>query len=262
MNAMPVKLIVVLVSACLFPASVGAQTIRGTLMDTDNDRPIAMGLVILMSEDQDSITSTVTDEHGFFSVSSADPGSFLLLASAWGYLDTWAGIFELGDGGEITVEFRVALQPLPMDSLMVRVAPRGPSHHVLTSGFVQRMERGFGHFITPYEIENSNAMWTTDLFAKIPGLYVQLGGYMGDRILMRTAGSLCRPQIYVDGWRVSVGQPDKQDLNTVIPIQALGAAEIYTRLAQIPLEYAIGGYGAEAGSFAGPCGVILLWTKG
>jgi len=231
-------------------------------MDKQNDRPIAMGLVILMTEEGDSITSTATDELGGFSVSSADPGNFVLLASALGYLDGWGGVFELGEGGEITVEFRVAPQPLPVDALTVSVAPKGLSLDVIRSGFIQRLQRGLGHFITPFDLANSNAVRMTDLFLHIPGVSVQSGGFTGEKILLRSAGSLCEPRIYLDGLRINVGQPG--DLNAIVPIDGLEAAEIYSRSTQIPPEYALGGYGAGApgSSLEGPCGVILLWTKG
>jgi hypothetical protein len=124
------------------------------------------------------------------------------------------------------------------------------------------MQRGLGHFITPFDLANSNALRMTDLLLDIPGVSMQAGGFMGERVMLRSSGSLCEPHIYLDGLRIDVGLPG--DLNSIVPIDALEAAEIYTRSTQIPLEYAIGGYGAGAAgsSFQGPCGVILLWTKG
>ena len=71
------------------------------------------------TEAGDSVGRTLTDRDGRFSISSAEPGSFTLSASALGYRDTRVGVFELGVGGELTIEFRVAADPLPIEELVV-----------------------------------------------------------------------------------------------------------------------------------------------
>ena len=57
------------------------QTINGTLMEVETGQPISLGLVIMMTESGDSITSTVTDGQGRFSISSDEAGSFILMLS-------------------------------------------------------------------------------------------------------------------------------------------------------------------------------------
>ena len=75
----------------------------------------ARGLIIMLSENGDSITSTLTQSDGFFEVSSPDPGNYLLLAASLGYREARVGLFELGEGGEITVEFRLWREPLTIE---------------------------------------------------------------------------------------------------------------------------------------------------
>jgi len=89
--------------------SLHAQTIHGRLLDIDTGLPIDLGLVIMLTESGDSITSALTTQNGYFSLTSPMPGTFLLLGSAWGYRETGDGVFELGEGAELTVEFRIRI---------------------------------------------------------------------------------------------------------------------------------------------------------
>lgn len=112
---------------------VEAQTIRGHLMHRGDDQPIDLGLIIMLSENGDSITATLTQSDGFFEVSSPDPGNYLLLAASLGYREARVGLFELGEGGEITVEFRLWREPLTIDGVMVEsLVQDGP---LVTDGF-------------------------------------------------------------------------------------------------------------------------------
>ncbi|NIQ54774.1 MAG: hypothetical protein GWM92_01090, partial [Gemmatimonadetes bacterium] len=61
------------------------------------------------------VTHALTDRRGYFSVTSPDPGSFTLLGSGFGYDIRRVGIFDLGMGGEVTVEFRLSPSPTPLD---------------------------------------------------------------------------------------------------------------------------------------------------
>ena len=110
-------LVVALLGA--FAAPVTGQTISGTLMEVETGQPISLGLVIMMTEEGDSITSGVTNGQGQFEVTAPDGGSFVLVASAFGFKETPAGVFELGRGGEMDVEFRIAAAPMPIDGLIV-----------------------------------------------------------------------------------------------------------------------------------------------
>ncbi|HZD03740.1 MAG TPA: carboxypeptidase-like regulatory domain-containing protein, partial [Longimicrobiales bacterium] len=120
-------------TAILLPAAtpLHAQTIRGYLLESGSDHPIEAGLVVLLTEAGDSVTSTVTDEDGYFSLTSPEPGSFRLLAVALGYRRTPAGIFDLGEDGEMSVEFRIAPRPLPLDEILASVDQPAMDHELV-----------------------------------------------------------------------------------------------------------------------------------
>ncbi|MEE2668966.1 MAG: carboxypeptidase regulatory-like domain-containing protein [Gemmatimonadota bacterium] len=228
-----------------FSTSLKAQTIRGTLMERDSETPIHLGFVALLTESGDSVTSTITNREGRFSLTSPDPGNFLLLAAALGHRETTVGVFELGKDGELTVEFRVPAEALTMDGLFVQAERIGQEPALALNGFSRRMQEGLGYFMTPRDIENSDVTRTTDLFFGMLGVSV-----IGDRVYVRGTLGICSPQIYVDGLPQSMGAGFPLDF--IVPFEALAAVEVYRRAAEVPLQY--GGTGAG-------CGVILFWTK-
>ena len=259
----------VVVSLLLGTSPVQAQTISGRLMEVESGLPVPLGLILLLTEAGDSVGRTLTDRDGRFSISSAEPGSFTLSASALGYRDTRVGVFELGVGGEMTIEFRVVADPIPIEELVVSFNRPILQHALVRNGFVERYALGFGRFITPYDIENSVARSTPDLFRGMQGVVVQgrtlrgdrlggaLGGfihYTGDEILMRVGTGVCRPSIYLDGIRMA--NNDLTSIDAIAPIYAIEAAEVYRRAAEIPVQYS-----ASTSPESSACGVIVFWTK-
>ena len=235
----------VLATCGLSPASLRAQTIRGTLLEQDSDRPIYLGFVALYTESGDSVTSTITDRSGRFEVTSPLPGDFLLLAAALGHRETTVGVFELSEGGELTVEFRIPVEALTLEGLLVqadRVAQINQQPALVLNGFSRRMQHGLGRFLTPADIERSTAMRTSELFVGMLGV-----SFIGDSVQIRTTRGFCPPRIYVDGMVVP-----GSELDYLVELESLEAVEVYRRATEVPLQY--GGTGAF-------CGVILFWTK-
>jgi hypothetical protein len=243
---------------------MSAQTLRGHLLDAAHDLPIDLGLIIMRTESGDSVTYAVSDERGYFSVTSPDPGSFHLLAWALGYGETQAGVFDLGMGGELTVEFRMAAEPLPVAPILVGLDRPVLEHALVRNGFLRRYQRrGGGHFLTPHDIETSPATTTEDLFVGLAGLTLRPQGqlsYLGDRVLMRSpAGAWCEPSLFVDGTRVRHDVERGRSLSSVVPLADVAAVEVYRGPAEVPSEYNVTRSRRDASS--GVCGIIVLWTR-
>jgi len=244
--------------------SSAAQTINGTLMEVESGTPISLGLIIMMTESGDSITSGVTDGRGRFSIGSPDAGSFVLLASAFGFKETAAGVFEIGSGGEMDIEFRIAAAPMPIDGILVSLQRPALEHQLVKNGFVRRVTRGLGRFITPWMIEQSPAVTTADLFRGIPGVLLSyprggLNSFEGETIQLAGAGQYCTPTIYLDGARMSVQMTQGMPIDLLAPLVMVDAVEIYRRPAEVPIEYGMTSSGI--GEEGGPCGVVVIWTK-
>ena len=239
--------------------SVEAQTIRGILMETGTDRRIQLGELILVTQSGDTIDVTYTNETGGFELLSGDPGDFFVFADALGYEATVAGIFELGVGGEITIEYRMKPFALPIEDLVVEFNRPINQHSLVQNGFVARLNRGVGHFITPHMIEKSPAITTEDLFRNIIGVSVRSAGtginaFLGDAVRIRQQnGGWCDPLLYIDGVRTENDTDSGMTLGFLVPRDQIEGIEVYRRAAEIPLEYGVGS--------ADFCGVIVLWTK-
>lgn len=244
---------------------VQAQTINGRLMEAESDRAISLGLVIMMTEEGDSITSAVTNATGLFTVQSDEPGNFVLISSAFGFKETKVGVFELGPGGSMEIEFRVGAKAMPIDGILVELQRPSIQHQLISNGFVRRLQRGQGMFITPYDIEQSLAMSTPDLFRGLPGVALRPAGdnnlfaFAGEGVQFLSANGYCTPTIYLDGARLSPAIVSSMSIDNLIPLMEIDAAEIYRRPSEVPIEY--GATGVQPDDEYGVCGVMVLWTR-
>jgi len=243
------------------PSQAAGQTISGTLMDLDTDQPISLGLVMMFTESGDSIGDTITDAAGRFSLSSPQPGSFILLAAALGYRETPAGVFELGEDGVLTVEYRLPAEPLPIDEIIVSLDRPALQHSLVRNGFIRRLQQGMGVFITPHDIQESSALTTEMLLGGIPGVMVApmfTGGGMprpdiGDHVRLRNStGSWCYPNVYLDGIRVHYDIEEGLTLSQLVDLQSVEGIEVYRRPLETPPEYATG---------QNECGVLVFWSR-
>ncbi len=237
----------IVIAAAMLAPPVRAQTIQGTLMEFGSDNPIDLGLIIMVSEFGDSITSTLSNGTGFFSVSSPYPGNYILMASALGYRETQVGLFELGDGGEMSVEFRLWPAPLELNGIVVQSLVQEPE--LVRNGYYRRMQRGVGTFLGPAEIENAPELRAQELLIGLPGVRMTIDNSGTERIEVRGTRGLCVPTVFVDGVRTAYGQVDSS-LDRIAPMENLYAIEVHRGVTGIPIEF---------GSF-NECGVIVFWT--
>ena len=165
----------------------------------------------------------------------------------------------------MTLQYRLAPEPLGLDEILVLLdAPNALAPKLVRNGFVERMEYGFGHFLTPHDIQRAQDHRTVDLLDRVPG--VVLAGantetYAGRILRLQGPYGPCQPQVYLDGVRVEADKPG--DVEALAPLSDLDAVEIYTRRSSVPLQYASGGWGGDSETLDNnPCGVVLFWTKG
>jgi hypothetical protein len=230
------------------PRISAAQTIRGTLMEFGSDKPIDLGLIIMVSERGDSITSTLSTPTGFFEVSAPEEGNYLLLAAALGYRETQVGLFELGAGGEISVQFRLWPEPLSIDGVVVESLVREPQ--LVRNGFYRRMQRGSGSFIRPVDLAESTSLRAIEVIQGLPGVRMTIDRTGAERLEVRGTRGFCVPTLFLDGVRVEWANIDMR-LEELVPMEALYGIEVHRGVTGIPIEF---------GSF-NQCGVIVFWTR-
>lgn len=246
-----------LMALCLPFTGIGAQTIRGRLLEVGSDRPIVLGRLWLLSESGVIVAQTFSDESGAFSMTASDPGSFLLKAEGIGYETRSDGVFELGRGGSITVEFRLLPEPLPIDTLDVLAEARSPRLEL--AGFYERMGEEGGVFLGPEEIQEKQAAIPTQLLRGVPRIRLRPTPTGGNAVIIQGAAmislaqrGICYPRVMVDGNEVFRGGGEPALLDDVVNVSEIIGIEIYRGAAEIPTRY----LGARSA-----CGLVLVWTR-
>jgi len=236
----------------LQPAS--GQTLRGRLLESGSNEPIAYGTITLLTEEGDTVDFTTTGKGGLFLLTGgADTvGVYQVSATALGYEETSDGPFRFQPHDTLGVEFHLLPAPLALDSVIVEARVRGAvveDGELIRNGFLDRMRAGFGQHVTPAELERLGAVDMEQLFLWTPGVGVQ-PGRTSSRFTMRGRGGECTPTVFVNGVRTySDGTIGSLGLDP----GAVKAIEVYRSAGEAPLQY--------GGTIMASCGVLLLWTR-
>jgi len=240
-----------LVPCCLLglvlASPLEGQEVRGQLLEVSTERPIRSGLVALVTIDGEEVDQAETDSLGRFLLSSGGPGSFYVRAKRLGYRTKMDGILELGEGGRISIEFYLMPDPIEVEGVegtaerMDRLEAID-REYLEWQGFYERMDRGFGYFMTPEDLEERVSFDAWDLFHRVPGLGVSRPP--------RPTVSVCA--VYLDGILIHEARDGPWRMSDDISVEAIAGIEIYTRGTQVPVRYSLGGCGR----------VILVWSKG
>lgn len=244
---------IVLASASLTDTT-SAQIVRGRLLEAGTRTPIMLGSVALLDTMLNVIDEAFTNEQGHFVLQAPAPGSFYVLADRLGYARSVDGILDLGPDGQISVDFFLRPQPIVLDSLTVEAGRQRVVRRLESAGFYERQRSGFGHFVTPQQIEKRMPVTPRDLLRSVPGLWIVEDGFAGQSLVMRrNDGATCSPQLYVDGSRIVSAGGGGIRLEDVVAVDDITAVEAYDGGADTPLPWG----GTQNG-----CGVLLVWTKG
>lgn len=247
------------------PQNVAAQTLRGRLMEEGSNRPIALALLVLVDAAGDSVARAITDDLGRFTLTSPRSGDYTVVASALGYEEGQAGIFELAAGGELSMDFLLEPDPLAIEGLDVTRTWAVREPPLVRNGFFDRLSQGGGTFFTPIDLERTPHTRITDLLAGVSYLTV-VNAYPSDRVLMQDAGSMCAPVIVVDGLMASVIEGQRRrpgganeisgsegNLEALVSLKDVEAIEVYRGSQGLPPQF--------APMSQGNCGAIVIWTK-
>ena len=251
------KLFRILVLLSLPLSGIRAQTLQGRLLEAESDAPIIQGELLLLSQSGAIVAQTVSDESGFFSLTAPRPGSFLLRAERMGYQGRVEGVFDLGEGSSMTLEFRLLREPVTLDTLGVSVEAR--SMRLELAGFYDRRQDHMGVFLDTEAIDAKQATLPTHLFRNIPRIRIRQQPMGRSAIVIQGAAmislanrGICYPRVLVDGNEVFPGGEVPAQLDEVVGVSEIAGIEIYRGPAEIPSRY----HGARSA-----CGLILVWTK-
>jgi hypothetical protein len=201
----------------------------------------------------------VSDQEGRFVFPAVTPGSHLVRAALLG-----RGVVEdtlaLNPGESLHIEFRLRVQPIPVDGLVVEVERRDLGLELV--GFFDRRDREQGIFFTREQIEGRNPVSVVDLFQGIPGARVivrdgirravSLVGSRAMSLISDPYSQPCYPSVWIDQTpHVSPQNTEPIYLDDLVRPSEIAGMEIYQSTARIPVRYNLGG----------ACGVIVIWTR-
>ncbi len=250
-NSRSLALLTLTLALLFGPSLVRAQQVQGVVIDRLTRERVVGASVVLLDTTFSAVSATAANQTGAFRIQAAEPGSFFVLTEALGYRPTLDGILDMQEGGSVTVEIYLDPKPIELDSLKVAVE-RAETYQILDmAGFNERVDDGFGHFITPEELRRRNPRYFFEVFRNIPGVRVlgaSLDGTMVEFTLASTRGPTCSPRVFVDGIQSNVSM----GLESVVDVDQVAGVEVYSRPSQVPLQW---------GGSDSTCGVLLIWTR-
>ena len=240
--------LLVLLAVLGAPIPLHAQVVQGRLLESGTRRPVVSAMISLVDSSGVVVQEAMSGMDGSFRIQAPEPGAYFILAEGLGYAPFLDGV-ELGEGGFLPVELFLEPQPIMLDSIVATISRVQTIQYLKTIGYYQRMQSGFGHFITPEEIADRPFFDIGDRLRTVPRVSTSTG-FLGTEVRMRGSVGYCVPRIMVDGLEVSVG--GSAVIDQTVASEDIAAMEIYAGVAQLPFEY----------SSINTCGVILIWTKG
>jgi hypothetical protein len=288
----------VLLATTLSAASLGAQTIRGTVVDESSKLPIASVLVTVLDDaGKEILPGTRSDSLGNFVVHAARAGKWRVKAMRIGYSPITSDEVSLALGGLAVVRLRmttVAQQLVPV--MIVEERQLSVNELMSTAGFDLRASRGLGRFLSGDRLADMGRDGVQEILATHfqPVLFVLNDPVLGDVLRIRQGATTCAPEVFLDGRllatapkpRALVAGPRpvsaldtmraqmRQDTDSArvgfdqllaltrlssLTASALHGIEVY-RSYEVP-PASLGGWFGMTKAAVGACGTVAVWTK-
>ena len=234
------------------------QTIRGRVLDAATGDPVAAALLTALDSEGRTLHRARSDGDGVFLLRPRSGESVRIRGERTGYRPSISQPMNVGSRDTVSVELRIAEQPLTIDPLTV-TARSGPRYVQALEyrGFYARESRGLGDFLHREDLARGAPMNMSQVLDRVPGTTLLRGRSSNFIVFDRSAGvgalrhppgqGMCLPKIYLDGIHMS----QLSGVDMVQP-EDVEAVELFHSSSQIPAEY---------NDSAAACGVILIWTR-
>lgn len=250
-----------LAAAALFagapPAS--AQTlVRGTLLDAASGQPIPSGNVTISANRGRWQRHTQSDSVGRFEFEDVSAGPYRLRARRVGYRDA-SGELGLSADSLVEVQLRLAAASVVMEPVTVVSRSTRDVSPVLR-GFYDRMQHGFGRYITREEIEARHAVYVADVLRHIPNLRGTAGrmGNANGGFTHGSTGDRCSVVFFLDGLQLNqpaiAGRYTQRDfaIDDYVNADEVEGIEVYRGESDTPAEFVTRWV---------QCGTVVIWTR-
>ena len=258
----------------------GNLVIRGSVLDQETGEPIDGAVLRLLPDGPDGLTSS----SGTFKIEDVPPGRHDMEIHHVGYGTALVPV-EISPGEALHLTIKLKARAIEMAPLEIQVEQEIRLSYLENRGFYERAEEGggFGHFMTPGDIERRNPLRVSHVLQQMPGVtiqrdcggggtirprcrrvpYMKLSAPSGTGGFSRSQNSRsgnvttsdnrgmkgCPATVYVDGHKVALREMGIDDL---VPATEISAVEVYRSAS------------ATAPTFIDSdsrCGVVVLWTR-
>jgi hypothetical protein len=230
--------------------AVGTAQLRGTVYDSDNNKPIRNAQIAVVGTERTSLT----DASGAFLLRGIPAGTRTLEVRTIGYFPvTFTADFATNDTRDTTLSISRRAQNL--ERVTVNAKETSNSLMVL-KGFETRRAQGMGKFITEKDLARHPASSLTDVLTGAGNLHIEYGTRVTPMPWLRGGKSgWCVPNYFIDNVFYEVddkqGKPYK-DLTDIVKPEFIKGVEIYSSAGTIPVQF-------DMSSSTG-CGSIVIWT--
>lgn len=251
-----VAALAVLAAQPVVGSSAAAQTVRGTILDAETGRPVALAYVGLLAEDREVVVADLASDGGTFTLRAPEEGEYFLYVRGDGYETVTDGLFELGENGVFDV--RVGLKPEPIELETIPVAARRSVGRLEASGFYDRVLTAPGHFLSREDVTRVGGSLITEVLRGVPRVQIDVSrpligpdAMRGASVFMRRGTESCSPTLYIDRHVVATGAIEPVRPDEYVSPSEVEAVEIYTSASDVPVDF----------DPINNCGVILIWTR-
>jgi hypothetical protein len=237
-------------AALLLARPLSAQILGGRVIDKASGEPVKDAVVeVLNAANSRVVARARSDGDGFVAFELREPGSYRVRTSRIGYTTNTSQALQIDVRQTVQVDIPLTTGEVTLDSLTVtaRSAP-ARSAALDREGFYDREKQGFGRFLTEYDIQQRNAIQSTEIFRGVPGLTLVPAGNNSYRVVSSRGGNNCSPNLVLDNMPLS----SADDLDDMVKPQDIAGVEVYRGASEIP--------GRWLGN-RGNCGLIVIWTK-
>jgi hypothetical protein len=102
-------------------STLGAQTLRGELLDGGSGRPIDGAVVVLVGADGKRVAGVLSDAAGRFLLRAPAPGRYLVRVERIGFRRLESAPLEFAPGAELRQQFVLQTEPIALEGLAVSV---------------------------------------------------------------------------------------------------------------------------------------------
>ena len=113
------RLATALVLTASVPLTIGAQVVRGRLLDTDGVTGLGGAMMTLVHGNGTEVERTLTRSTGLFELTAPTPGKYRLQADRIGYATTFSEYFEVAGGETVRIDVSASVEAISLEGIEV-----------------------------------------------------------------------------------------------------------------------------------------------